>query len=115
MTKALSNTGLSDSDLKIIQDTVASIAEIDQVILFGSRAKATYKLGSDVDLVIKSKDMNDHSANLVAELLNEQSPLPYFFDVLTYSCIHEPKLLEHIDRVGILLFDRIDKAHSSTG
>ncbi len=114
MTKALSNTGLSDSDLKIIQDTVASIAEIDQVILFGSRAKATYKLGSDVDLVIKSKDMNDHSANLVAELLNEESPLPYFFDVLTYSRIHEPKLLEHIDRVGILLFDRIDKTHSST-
>ena len=32
--------------------------------------------------------------------------MPYFFDVVNYHSISEPNLIEHIDRVGVVLFDR---------
>jgi len=38
--------------------------------------------------------------------LNEEKPLPYFFDVLHYEAIAEPRLIEQIDRLGIVLYAR---------
>ncbi|MDF0728261.1 hypothetical protein PY093_16470 [Cytobacillus sp. S13-E01] len=34
------------------------------------------------------------------ELLNEEYPLPYFFDILHYEEINNEKLIAHIDTVG---------------
>ena len=42
----------------------------------------------------------------LAGFLNEESLMPYFFDVVDYHSISEPKLIGHIDRVGVVLFDR---------
>jgi predicted nucleotidyltransferase len=76
------------------------------VVLFGSRAKGTQKIASDVDLAIKGKAVTYATAVRLADMLNEEKPLPYFFDVLHYESIIEPRLLEHIDRVGIVLYAR---------
>ena len=99
-------TGLTERDLQLIENAAASIAEVEELVLFGSRAKGCYKVASDVDLVIKGRLANESSAIRLAEILNEELPLPYFFDVLNYQSIYEPNLLDHIDRVGIVLFDR---------
>ena len=47
--------GLLESDLREIIAAVETLPEVDQIILFGSRAKGTYKLGSDIDLAIKGQ------------------------------------------------------------
>lgn len=47
------NHGLIERDLFHIRAAVASLKEIEEVILFGSRAKGTYRQGSDVDISIK--------------------------------------------------------------
>ena len=39
-------------------------------------------------------------------MLNEEKPLPYFFDVLHYESIDEPRLVEHIDRAGVVLYSK---------
>jgi hypothetical protein len=42
----------------------------------------------------------------VSLLLNEETNMPYQFDVLSYLDIKEPTLAEHIDRVGVVIFER---------
>ena len=67
-------------------------------------AKGTHKIASDVDLVIKGESITYETANRLADMLNEEKPLPYYFDVLHYESINESNLLDHIDRIGIVLY-----------
>jgi predicted nucleotidyltransferase len=96
--------GLLDRDMALIVEAAQAFPEIHQVVLFGSRAKGTYKPGSDVDLAIKGDAVTYETALRLAEVLNEETPLPYFFDVLHYEAIAEPRLIEHIDRVGVVIY-----------
>jgi uncharacterized protein len=96
--------GLKDSDLQKIVDSFERFDEITEVVLFGSRAKGNYKTGSDVDLAIKGANISHHIVAQLHDWLNDEVPLPYFFDVVQYETIDEPKLKEHIDRVGVVLF-----------
>jgi uncharacterized protein len=106
MTRELAHSGLLDRDLRMIREAANTLPEIRQVILFGSRAKGTQKVGSDVDLAIKGEAVSYDTVLRLAELLNEEKPLPYFFDVLNYNSISEPELKNHIDRVGVVLFEK---------
>ena len=98
--------GLQDRDIRHILEAVESFPEISQLVLFGSRAKGNYKSGSDVDLAIKGASATYDTAVRLADVLNEEKPLPYFFDVLHYESITEPRLIEHIDRVGVVLYSK---------
>jgi uncharacterized protein len=106
MTGELDKSGLLDRDILMIRDAASNFPEIHRLILFGSRAKGTHKTGSDVDLAIQGKGVTYDTAVRLADLLNEEKPLPYYFDVLNYHTITESALTEHIDRVGVVLFDR---------
>ena len=88
---------------RFILVAVAEFPEIEQAVLFGSRAKGTHSLGSDVDIAIKGKKVTYAITVQLSGQLNEELPLPYFFDVVNYHTIAEKKLIEHIDRVGIVL------------
>jgi len=77
-----------------------------RVWLFGSRAKGTNKRGSDVDLALEGSDLTFRTVRDVAFLLNEETYLPYRFDVLDKSMISSAELLDHIARVGMLILDR---------
>ena len=95
--------GLAEEDLATIRQVVQQFPVVEQVILFGSRAKGNYKSGSDIDLAIKGSDIDYETSVKLAEILNEETLLPYFFDVVHYDLLTEPRLIEHIDRVGQLL------------
>jgi predicted nucleotidyltransferase len=96
--------GLIERDFIYINEAIREFPEIAEVILFGSRAKGNYKTGSDVDLAIKGDRITYEITARFADCLNEEKPLPYFFDVVNYETIAEPKLKEHIDRVGITIY-----------
>lgn len=98
--------GLTDRDIRMIVESAKAFPEISELILFGSRAKGTHKVGSDVDVAIKGTSLTRDTALKLADLLNEEKPLPYFFDVIQYETIAEPRLVEHIDRVGVVLYSR---------
>jgi len=98
--------GLRQADLEEIDHILKQFPAIEEAFLFGSRAKGTFKSGSDVDIAIKGESV-DH--DVVAKLLfqlNEESALPYFFDVIHYEEISEKALLEHVDRVGRPIYIR---------
>ncbi|NMF86509.1 nucleotidyltransferase domain-containing protein [Nodosilinea sp. P-1105] len=96
--------GLLDSDLQHIADAIQTFDQIAEVVLFGSRAKGNYKPGSDVDLAIKGDRVTPRTVAALADCLNEEKPLPYFFDMVHYDSLDCAQLKDHIDRVGIVIF-----------
>ncbi len=70
---------------------------IHNALIFGSRAKGNYKAGSDIDLAI------DKDENKISYLLNEETNLAYYFDVVNINKLKNKNLIEHIKRVGIAI------------
>jgi uncharacterized protein len=76
--------------------------EVTAVTLFGSRAKGVHTPQSDVDLALAGPVTALLAEAIAAEL--EELPLPYRFDVQALAEIHNCALLEHIERVGVVLY-----------
>lgn len=79
--------GLKDRDIENIIRASRELPEIEEVILFGSRAKGIQKNGSDVDLAIKGRNVTDKTTKRFSTKLNEELPLPYFIDIVHYETI----------------------------
>lgn len=98
--------GLSENDEKHILQALTQFPEIEQAVIFGSRALGNYKPGSDVDLAITGAAVTRKIVLWLRAMLNGDLPLPYFFDVAHYEKISNDALKQHIDREGRLLFRR---------
>ncbi len=70
--------GLSDHTLKEMEQLFSTHPEVEQVELFGSRAKGTSKPGSDIDLAVKGHAATERIAAKLSAQLNEETLLPYF-------------------------------------
>jgi predicted nucleotidyltransferase len=97
--------GIPESDLDALLTELKKNSKINEIILFGSRAKGTYSNGSDIDIALKGRELilNDI---LDATLDIDKLLLPYKLDLVIYTRINEPALIEHINRIGIVLFKR---------
>jgi predicted nucleotidyltransferase len=95
--------GLKKEQVLSIQTVLASYEDIEQAIVFGSRAKGSYKPGSDIDLAIKSTG-NKFMTQLLLDL--DDLYLPYTFDVVILQEITNPDLTAHIERAGKVLYKR---------
>ena len=95
--------GLRDDIVQNIQDVFSTFPEVDEVIIYGSRAKGNYKPGSDIDITLKGENLNLSTINAITLEL-EKLMLPYIFDISVFRQIANPDLIEHISRVGIVLY-----------
>lgn len=93
--------GLLDRDLDEIRQVIRQFPQVETVTVFGSRAKGNYKPGSDVDLALEGKHLNFRIAQQIKGILNEDTLMPYHFDVLNKAEVSNAQLLEHINRVGL--------------
>jgi uncharacterized protein len=100
-----SELGLKDDQLEEIRNFAGRYPAIEKVIVYGSRAKGTYRPGSDVDLILVGKDLK-LSDQLAFWNDLDDSYQPYFFDVAIHHHIKNESLLEHIDRVGKVIYSR---------
>ena len=98
--------GLNERDIENIIMASEEFSEIEEVLLFGSRAKRTHKKASDVDLAIKGINISDRTIKRFSSKLNEELPLPYFIDVIHYETIKSTELTDHINRVGKKIYTR---------
>lgn len=96
--------GLKEQIIAQINAAFARYPEVEQVILYGSRAKGTYKNGSDIDLTLKGHDLNLKVINQISNDLDELL-LPYSFDISIFSQISNPDLVDHINRVGVVFYE----------
>jgi predicted nucleotidyltransferase len=103
--KNLSHTGLTQEIVTQLQKIFNQYPAVKQVKIYGSRVKGTYKNNSDIDLVLYGEDLNSF---LVADIIFaiEDSPIPYLVDIQIYSKIVNKQLQDHIDRLGVLVYEQ---------
>ena len=94
------NFGFSPEHLEKIRGLFRNYPQIEQVVLFGSRAKGTHRAGSDIDLALKGRKLD---SKLLAKLALDYEALylPWKLDVILYDMIENPDLRDHVDRVGV--------------
>jgi uncharacterized protein len=102
----MNDFGLRESDLEIVLAILKEFPQVQEAIIFGSRAKGNHRNGSDLDIAVKGPDLNLEIVSTISYRLNEETSLPYKIDILDYKSIHNPELKGHIDRIGKLVYLR---------
>lgn len=98
------NFGISEKTLEQIKNTLASYPEINEALVFGSRAMGHFKPGSDIDLALKGDELSPETVLKIKHILNERLPIPYTFDVVDYTHLDHVELKNHIDQYGKLIY-----------
>lgn len=104
--------GLKQTTIEKINMIFSDRPQIEQVILYGSRAKGNYRNGSDIDLTIKGEGIT-LSQLLKIETELDDLLLPYKIDLSLLHQIDDPDLIDHIRRVGIVFYEKL--SHSCAG
>lgn len=99
--------GLLQRDIDYILKTLEAFPEVKKAALFGSRALGNYKKGSDIDLSLFGAEIDHDLVIQINSKLNEEVPIPYFVDVVDFKSIRNKKLQEHIERQGIIIYEKV--------
>ncbi len=102
----MSIPGLSEQDCAEVEQVLKNLPKIERVWVFGSRAKGNFKQGSDVDLALEGVKLDFDTIREASFLLNEESLLPYQFDLVDKNNIESQELKEHIQRKAIVVYER---------
>ena len=97
--------GLKISVVNQIKEVFLNYPQVQEVILYGSRAMGNYKNGSDIDLTLKGDELNLAILNKIDWELDDLL-LPYTFDLSLYKHIDSPDLINHIKQVGKVFYTR---------
>lgn len=98
-------SGLKTDELARIRSILSSHEQVEEAILYGSRAKGTFHPGSDIDLALKGSALSLPEVNRIATELDDLD-MPYEIDLTLHDHIENSNLREHIERVGIQVFKR---------
>lgn len=98
--------GLTDKQLAEVIACISVHPEIEEAILFGSRAMGNYKEASDVDIAINGETVDALLAATLKSEIEEDTYLPFFFDCIAYPAITNEDLKAHIDTEGVLIYQR---------
>lgn len=97
--------GLKIEVIEQIQAVLGKYKQVEKAIVYGSRAKGNFRNGSDIDLTLVGKDLTLEIQYKIMEDLEELF-LPYIIDLSIFHQISNPDLVDHIERVGIVFFER---------
>ncbi len=97
--------GLKDEIVREINSIFEKYAHINRAVLYGSRAKGTYRNGSDIDITLMGKEL-DLTTLLKIENELDDLLLPYKIDLSIFDKLSNPDLKEHINRVGVVFYER---------
>lgn len=79
---------------------LAKRCHVRKLILFGSRARQTHRIRSDIDLAVLGGDAAYFSATI-----NEEVPTLLSFDVVNLNGSVQPELLREIEKDGVILYE----------
>lgn len=99
--------GLSQETIQKINLILKNFKEVQEAILYGSRAKGNYKPGSDIDITLRGEGIDLHLLNKISLHLDDLF-LPYIFDFSIYTHINNQDLIQHIQRIGKVLYKKND-------
>jgi predicted nucleotidyltransferase len=101
--------GLKPAVIKRMQAVLAAFPQVEQAILYGSRAKGNFKNGSDIDLCLVGPSLT------LPVLLNIDNALddlllPYKIDLSLHHHLDNAELRAHIARVGVGFYRKESEA-----
>lgn len=99
------NHGLSADTVNFIVTVFSHHPEIEKAVLYGSRAKGNYRTGSDIDLTLFGRELDLKLLGRIDGELDDSS-LPYKIDLSIFSNLTHPALIEHIQRVGVVFYEK---------
>lgn len=97
--------GLREIDIEAIQGIFTKYPQVQKVMLYGSRAKGTYRNGSDIDSALFGESL-DLSLLFKIETELDDLFLPYKMDVSMIHQIKNQNLIDHIKRLGLVLYQK---------
>ena len=96
--------GLSEAVIEELREVFRRHANIEKVLIFGSRSKGNYRAGSDIDLAVVGKNL-DYNQLLDITCEIEDLGLLYSVDLLDYQKKKGTPIGNHIDRVGQIFYE----------
>ena len=103
--------GLDQKTIDRISLVFSGYTEVEQVIIYGSRAKGNYRNGSDIDLTLVGNNLTEQILSSIYSDLDELNT-PYLFDVSIFDQLQSPDLVGHITRVGQFFYQNIGKKNA---
>ena len=99
--------GLSEPVIRKIRDVFKRYPQVEKAVLYGSRAKAAHKTGSDIDLTLHGR--TDLTLNVLLRIADDLDDLflPYTFDLSIFRDITDSDVIEHIRRVGVTMYEKV--------
>ncbi|MCL2862933.1 MAG: nucleotidyltransferase domain-containing protein [Methanimicrococcus sp.] len=91
-------------NIHVISAVFKDTPSIQKAVVFGSRAKGNYKKNSDVDIALYGDIIPSETEKVKCDL--EELPFIYKFDVVAYNSVKNEALREHIDRVGVVIYEK---------
>ncbi len=96
--------GLSEATVAAIRGVMERHPDVQEAIVFGSRALGREHARSDVDIALRGQLPPLEAEGIALEL--EELPVPVRFDVQSLDAIRHDGLREHIARIGQVLYSR---------
>ncbi len=96
---------MSSEEVSEIQTILRGFPQVEKAMIFGSRSKGNFQKGSDVDIALWGEQI-DTVLWKIHDQLEEETLMPYFFDVLDFASITNPELREHIERAGQIIYQK---------
>lgn len=97
--------GLSETTIEKICAVFAGFPVIEKAVLYGSRARGNFKAGSDIDLTLYGEALSRDLLLTVSCALDDLM-LPYTIDLSVFDTLNHAELKEHIERLGVLFYER---------
>lgn len=95
------NTGIKENVVDEIRE-LAQKYRVDQIILFGSRARGDYKERSDIDLAVIGGDFSRFSIDI-----DEVTSTLLKYDIVNLNGVVQSDLRESIKREGIVMYEKV--------
>lgn len=95
--------GLKDMEIKALREVLASVPEVEEAIIYGSRARGTNRKSSDIDMTLKGDNLTYLQLALLDAKIDDLD-LPYFVDLSLFSMIKNVDLIASIEREGKVLY-----------
>jgi predicted nucleotidyltransferase len=97
--------GLPSDTLARMQTVFAHYPQVEKVLIYGSRAKGNFRPGSDIDLTLVGSELDSSVLDRILVELDEINT-PYLLDVSLFDQIGSEDLLNHIERVGEVFYQK---------
>ena len=97
--------GLKKELINSFNNIFIKYPEIDEVVIYGSRAKGNFREGSDIDISLKGANVSEEIRSSVWLDLDDLNS-PYLIDLSIFNKISSDSLKEHIERAGKILYKK---------